>query len=372
MPKVCHLTSAHGVEDVRIFHKECVTLAKAGYDVYLVERGDTYYKNEVCIVGVGNIPRSRLKRMTQGAKKVYQKALEIDADLYHFHDPELLPYGLKLKRRGKKVIFDSHERYTEQFLTKDYLPKPIARIVAYVYEIYERYALKHLDGVVIPSTLNGINPFHNICKHTVIINNTPILKEFYDLLQPTTEKKLNQLCYVGGVTEDRGITNTILAAYRTRATLVLGGPFFSSEYKERIKALNEFSCVDYRGILNRKEVVALLQESSVGLCILRNRGQYWKADNFASKVYEYMSMGLPVILNYSPYNITMVRMYHFGICVDPENIDEIANAIQYLLNHPDEARQMGENGRRAVKKEFNWGVEEKKLLRFYEKILNNE
>ena len=50
---------------------------------------------------------------------------------------------------------------------------------------------------------------------------------------------------------------------------------------------------------------------------------------------------------------------------------QIADAIRYLLEHPEEARQMGENGRRAVKEEFNWGGEEKKLLALYEDILKN-
>ena len=104
MIKVCHMTSAHGPEDVRIFHKECVSLARAGYDVYLVERGDSYEKNGVHIVGVGQPSGGRLSRMTSFAKKVYQAALALDADIYHFHDPELLPYGLKLKRDRKSVV----------------------------------------------------------------------------------------------------------------------------------------------------------------------------------------------------------------------------------------------------------------------------
>jgi len=45
--------------------------------------------------------------------------------------------------------------------------------------------------------------------------------------------------------------------------------------------------------------------------------------------------------------------------------------IRYLLEHPEEMRRMGENGRRAVKEEFNWGVEEKKLFALYEEILKD-
>ena len=67
-----------------------------------------------------------------------------------------------------------------------------------------------------------------------------------------------------------------------------------------------------------------------------------------------------------------MERFRFGLCVDPENVDETEDAIRYLLDHPDEARQMGENGRRAVKEEFNWGVEEKKLLALYDEILNEK
>ena len=109
MKKVCHLTSAHGKEDDRIFLKECISLAQNGYDVYLVERGNTYDKNGVHIIGLGKIPERRLKRMTEGVKRAYLKAVSINADIYHIHDPELLPIALKLKKNNKKVIFDSHE-----------------------------------------------------------------------------------------------------------------------------------------------------------------------------------------------------------------------------------------------------------------------
>ena len=85
-----------------------------------------------------------------------------------------------------------------------------------------------------------------------------------------------------------------------------------------------------------------------------------------------MSMGLPVILSHSAYNDRMMEKYRFGVCVDPDDVDGIASAIRDLLEHPDRARQMGENGRRAVQEEFNWGVEEKKLLALYEDILNDK
>ena len=108
------------------------------------------------------------------------------------------------------------------------------------------------------------------------------------------------------------------------------------------------------------------------MATILNVGQYNQYDNLATKCYEYMSLGIPVILTRSPYNQKVVDQYRFGICVDPENCEELAGAIRYLLDHPDEAQEMGENGRRAVREVFNWSIEEKKLLALYEEILNDK
>ena len=104
------------------------------------------------------------------------------------------------------------------------------------------------------------------------------------------------------------------------------------------------------------------------MCTILNVGQYNKGDNFATKVYEYMSMGLPVIITDSPYTRKVMQEYGFGICVQPDNVEEIASAIRYLLDNPDIAKQMGKNGRRAVLEKFNWGIEEKKLIKLYEDL----
>lgn len=370
MIRVCHMTSAHEEEDIRIFHKECVSLAKAGYEVYLVERGESREKDGVHIVGVGDIPRSRRRRMTEGVRKVYEAARALDADVYHFHDPELISCGLKLKKAGKKVIFDSHEKYTDQIAVKEYLPAWVARTIAAAYGSYERRALKKLDAVIFPCTLNGKNPFAGQCKRAVLISNATILGEFFEKYDPCSPRQEGLVCYVGGLTEPRGITNCMKGAYKAGATLALGGAFSPPEYQEALRQDPAYSCVEYRGMLDREGVRALLASSQVGLCVLRDVGQYLKIETFGIKVYEYMSMGLPVLLSHSAYNDKMMERYGFGVCVDPDDTDQIAAAIADLLEHPDKARQMGENGRRAVAEEFNWGVEEKKLLTLYEDILN--
>lgn len=368
MVKVCHMTSVHPPEDTRIFFKECTSLAQAGYDTYLIERGDSYDKNGVHIVGFGDFQGNRLLRMTKAAKVVYEKALVIDADIYQIHDPELLPYALRLKRRGKKVVFDSHEYYSEQLKHKAYLPGILGTIFSKVYKLYEDYVCSKIDAVIFPCLKDGRHPFEGKCKRVITLNNVPLLSELYNHYDPRIEKFDKSICHIGNLSVSRGITEIVKAAYLTNTTAYIGGIFSSVEYQEYIENMTESKSLKYMGKLNRKEVLDLLQRCQIGLATLHNVGQYNQFDNLATKCYEYMSLGLPVILSKSKYNDKINDQYHFGICVDPKNVNEIAKAICYLLNNKEKAREMGQNGRRAVLNVFNWEIEKEKLLNLYTEI----
>ena len=63
--------------------------------------------------------------------------------------------------------------------------------------------------------------------------------------------------------------------------------------------------------------------------------------------------------------------YHFAICVDPSKPEDIANAIRWIYEHPEQAYEMGNNGRKAIEEEFNWEKESDKLIGFYFALLQN-
>ena len=86
--------------------------------------------------------------MTYGVSAVYKKAIQLDAMVYHLHDPELMSIALRLQKKGKKVIFDSHENYYEQIKTKQYINKFLRSIIASFYFMYETYVCRHIDGVI--------------------------------------------------------------------------------------------------------------------------------------------------------------------------------------------------------------------------------
>lgn len=367
MVRVCHMTSAHQPGDNRVFRKECRTLAKAGYEVYyVVPGGETGDCDGVHIVGTGEKPASRLKRFTVMARRTYEAAKALDCDVYHFHDTELLPYGLKLAKSGKIVIFDSHECYPLLFLEKEYIPVPLRALAGSIYKAYETHVVKHLSAAIIPATMNGKDFFAGRCRRTATLDNLPALSEFSHALEEKHPVP-NTIGYVGRLSESRGITQLVKACHRAGAKLHLAGSI-PPEYLQQLQQLPEYECVEYHGVIPYEQVPVFCSRLTAGACVLMNIGQYNCMDNLATKIFEYMSMELPVLITDSRPARKLIGEYNCGVCVDPDNVDDIARGIRQLLGDPEQAAAMGKNGRRAVLEKYNWETEERKLLALYQEL----
>src|SRR5690625_4836993 len=104
-----------------------------------------------------------------------------------------------------------------------------------------------------------------------------------------------------------------------------------------------------------------------GIALFPPTEHYMKKE--LTKFFEYMNAGLPVICSDFPVWKDFIEAYACGIAVDPNKDEEIKAAIQYLRNNPDKAKQMGENGKRAVQEHLNWKTQEEKLVNWYDELL---
>jgi glycosyltransferase involved in cell wall biosynthesis len=365
--KVAHLTSAHPHTDIRIFHKQCVSLSKEGYDVYLVAtKGETQLLDGVHIIGVERKGKGRFRRMISTTAEVYRKALELDADVYHFHDPELLPYGLKLARKGKKVIYDAHEDLPKQIMDKHWIPAVFRGLISRFFRFFEGYVAKRIAGVI------SVN--QPICdrfkKHNVNVEqiaNYPLMNEVLQL-EGDVAKIPGQVCYVGGLFPTRGIKEMVQAMETVDARLVLAGNFVPASFEAEVRKLKGWEKVDFRGYIDREEIMQILSTSEVGLVTLHPTRSYLEA--LPIKMFEYMSAGTPVLASDFPLWRGIIEEAKCGVCVDPMDPSAIAKGIKFLLSDKARSSEMGENGKIAFREKYNWLIEEEKLLGYYTKILN--
>lgn len=368
MVKVCHVTSVHNRYDVRIFHKECKSLAKNGYDVtFLVnDELEDEIVDDVKIISTKEVYPARIERLIKGVRNIIKKALEVDADIYHLHDPELLLIAKKLKKNGKKVIFDSHEYYYNQIKTKSYIPKVLRNIIASVYKLEEDRACKYIDAAIFPCPIYNMHPFEDRVKICEFIDNTPIIDD--ELRGKGKKEKKEAVCCVGSLTKERGIEVLIDACYLAKVPLVLAGNYSPNEFKSYLENKKSYSIVDYRGVCNREEVQQIYDETLIGASNILRVGQYPFANNLPTKVYEYMMNSMPFIISDFEYFKKVVDKYKCGILVDPSNVQEIAKSIKWIISNKEEAIKMGKKGYDLVESELNWKREENKLCKLYKKL----
>jgi glycosyltransferase involved in cell wall biosynthesis len=369
---VCLLTSVHGPFDGRIFQKEAKSLVEAGYQVTIVAPHlEGVFLDGVQIKAVP-VPGSRLERMSVTLWRVFRAALETNATVFHFHDPELIPVGLLLKLVGKRVIYDVHEDVPRDIMDKDWiapvLRRPIARAAGYV----ESIAASRFDAIV-AATPTIARSFPK--QKTLTVQNFVHFDVPFDSGAFCYKDRKPFIAYVGGISEFRGAREMISAMGLLRngasgARLRLAGWFDPPGFQGELANLPGWSRVDFVGWLSPVQIRELLGKSRLGLVLLHPIENHKLAQ--PTKLFEYMAAGLPIVASDFPLWRSIIQEAGCGLLVDPLKPDAIAEAIRWLLDNPAEAEAMGQRGREAAVRTYNWESEKRKLIALYARLTDRE
>lgn len=366
------MTSVHPPFDIRIFHKECKSLVLAGYEVILVApHGKDEVVEGIRIRAVSE-PRGRLSRMTRTLWQVYREAVRLNADVYHFHDPELIPIGLLLRMRGRKVIYDIHENVPAQIVQKHWIPGKYQKGVAGVAAVIQRFAAKRFSAIVTADE-ELAEQYRKLNRRVVLIQNYPRLEEFLGNTLVNRGRYMSKVVVsFGGISLGRAIHELVCAMgllpEGSDARLILGGAPESEALQREVTGMQGWERVDYRGVLPRQEMIALLGRAAAAVVLYNSAPNHF--DVRSNRLFEALAAGLPVITPNFPKWREIVEGNGCGLAVDPENPSAIADAITYLLSHPKESGEMGYRAQRLAIEKFNWTREERKLTELYETLLD--
>lgn len=367
------MTTVHHLYDTRIYHKECVSLKKSGYDVSLMapvdELNDSQDKqNKVEIIPLKKYT-NRWKRMLLGPIHAYKKAKKMKADIYHFHDPELIFVGWLLKKKDNTVIYDVHEDYYTSIMQKEYFSKPIKKLIGKLFNSLESFLIKKMDLCLAEKY------YVDRYQRGTCILNYPILNEKLINKKIDHHTASDKLLYTGNVTVERGAFYHagIPKTLKDKHVYFVGK--CASELAEQMKehAGEKHNYLHFDGIdrfVEREEIddYYLYENWIAGLAIFPATDHYLKKE--LTKFFEYMSAGLPIICSNFPKWQAFIDQHQCGITVNPDNKQEWIDAVDYLKNNPIEAETMGYNGRKAVLNELSWESQETKLLAWYDQLLN--
>lgn len=371
MTKVTHITTVHRSADVRIFHKQAATLAARGYQVTLIAVATADRVDRGVQIRALPAPRGRIARMTWTAWRAYRLALAERADVYHFHDPELIPVGLLLRLKGKRVVYDVHEDVVKDIHDKPYLPRWAKPIVRVVVGAIERAAAGRFSAVV--AATSAIQATH-AGAGAVLVRNVPILDELVAPSVRAFRERSRRVVYVGGLAPFNGPEQMVRAMGALPADidirLVLGGVFNSPAEEAVIRALPGSDRVDFLGWVDRSRVAAILADARAGLVVYQPTPNIMESE--PNKFFEVLSAGLPLIASNLPHWTRFVEANGCGVTVDPSDPLAIAKAIQALVDDPDGAEAMGRRGREAIERGYNWEAESQGLVALYERLLGSK
>jgi len=373
--KICILSTVHSVSDTRIFHTQAKSLVIAGFDVkFIVPHDKDEEKDGVKIIALPTI-KNRYLRILRSSRILFP-ALKNHADVYHFHDPELLPVGVLLKiLTGKKILFDVHENVKMQILTKQWLPLTLRRPLSFLYRVIEKLSLPFIDRIIIAEDSYQEN-YRRYSNKVLVIRNYPLLSYRKSL----TPDKFSDptLIYVGEISRNRGAIELIESVRQLKPKynnlrLLFAGSLFPRILREMTMLIDKYELkenITLMGYIPHEEIYDILPKAHIGLAILHPIPNF--IESMPTKLFQYMSNELPVITSDFPLWREIIEENKCGFTVDPLSPGEIAEAVTYLLDNPQLMKEMGENGKKAVNNKYNWETEATQLISCYNDLFRKE
>lgn len=370
---LCHFTTAHTRLKSRSFHRECLPLAASGVAIRYVAP----MAASETIPRVTFIPtRARASRARRAVSlpSLLKELLRQNARVYHFQDPELLPVGFLLKLLFRKhVVYDAYEDFPSMTANKRSIPSLIQPLAAKAVDCVERLAALCFDGVMTadPFTLRRLSRTGKSRK--LVFYNFPNLEYFP---RPKPIQKRFDIVYRGGLS-DRAGTFVLLEAVRLLAASRFGSPSLllmgypdtaqaADELRMRLRALGLEASTTVQGRIEHEDMAEALSQARIGVCPLQAIPKFLL--NIPVKVFEFWACGLPVVATDLPPIRPFFRGARAGFLFQPGCAAELARHIGWLLDHPDDAAQMGRKGRACVEKRFNNEREIHKLRNFVTRI----
>ena len=372
--KVCIVAPIHIWNDVRVFKKQAVSLESSGYEVSLIARmpkdhdGSTF--NAIKLIRSKLSDEGKLFRILL-IYKVFFQALNCKSDLYHLHNPNTIPIVFLLRLFGKKVIYDTHEDFSQRLLFREWIPNHLRKVSCRLVSLLERITGKVSNGAI------GTQPavVRRLGNKAILIGNQPRYNE--NLFKQVDKIKHSlkydnsvfRLVYLGSINRSRGISDIVNALEiinkKSSVRLWLLGEI-ANDYMQELKVLQGWKYVDYLGCLEQEVAFSYVSMSDLGVIYIHDVGDHAFTD--PNKLYEYMTFGTPFIASDFNHWKDKLRGFEAGSFISPNAPRLFANKVIELIDKPNIRKTMGESGLLYVSQN-NWDIEFEKLKKLYSEII---
>jgi glycosyltransferase involved in cell wall biosynthesis len=367
--KLCLLGASHLADDDRMFYREAVTLSRK-YAVEVIGAGRsnaTLLRNGVLITSL--LQRSRVGHVLL-LLGILMRLNSRRPDVLHCFDLESLATAIlasHISGGRPKVIYDAHEHFPSLMAGYFKLPRSVSAALEFFLDLFERSLASFCDGFITdrePLT----NRFAVYGKPSVTIRNVPSLSWFDDARQIDILEEVSDpivVCF-GNLSESKGLVtairaNDLLRDQGIKVCLVLAGNLRDLP-RHSSAGLKITGWLDYVSALP-----SLLKKSSIGLVLIKPVSRSYRTSP-PTKLFHCMVSGLPVVASDTSGMRSIVIKENCGVLVNPDSVEQVAQAIQNILKDDEARKQMGKNARYAAERQYNWEMEGRKLMEFYRNL----
>lgn len=365
---LCFFSAFSRHDDEVLTYRHNKALKAAGWDtIYLVNDNEPESeKDGLRIVGTGNMQQhSYLARIFAAPYQSYKALKKIDADVYQTWCLENMLTCMLLKQKGKKIVFQLREEHPYLYLLKKGKPLWFKKVVVYVLLVLMKVFLRRFDHVLATGDDEGEILKELGVKNYSIQGNFPFLNREFSLSLEDYLKRENRIIYFGSIYGISCQEYLLKAMEKTKdVKYLLAGKFRGNDiYQKQLMQFLKWKDVEFVDGFKKEELNDLMSRSTISN-VLRDfsKTHYHNGNIGIIKIFESMEAGLPLICSDVPVYRKIWEEYKFGMLVDPTNSDQIAEAINYLVQNKEEAYKMGQEGRRAVIEKFNCDVVSKKYV----------
>lgn len=364
--RVVMLANDHAPYDTRIFHKEALTLIKNGFSVSIIIPHDRDESRAGISIIAVPVKKKGWQKLLVNPINILKKSLgQPPQSIFHIHDSNILLVGLVLKILGRTVIYDAHEDTPLQIGYQHWVPGLARKPYAWFYFVLEKVCSWMFDRIIVAEPV--------IAKYfpkrkTILLRNFPIADVFRTHEPVSYNKRKLRLIHVGTLTRVRGLFEMLdaakIASDHTDFEFYLGGKFSPAGLEAKVASAYR---VNFTGWVSYTDLVDLLFDSRIGIIIPHPIDRY--KTNYPVKLFEFMAASIPVIASREGESAAFVSEAQCGILVDPLNVKQIAEAIVWLFEHPEEAEAMGKRGQKLIFAHYNWEKESAALLEMYARLM---
>jgi glycosyltransferase involved in cell wall biosynthesis len=362
---VCHLTTAHQSADVRIFERECKSLAtQSNFKILLASHGEMPKCESILHIDLGSMPTRRLARFIKSQYVAARILCQYKVDIWHLHDPELLLFACFLIMMRKNLVWDSHEDYFLQFSNsseyRTYLPKFFRKSVSRFMLVLLRFVDKNASLVI--SATKSINDKY-VNEKKVIVGNEARLDNFV-LCEPTFNS--NKILFTGATDDSQCFREVVeaLSSWDNLILMIAGKEPAKDEWNYAKKILGPQLL--FLGWLDREELAKAMSASFAGLITYND--QETNSTNSPNKRFEFAAAGLPCIVTPTRSNINWAQESSGAIVASGFGPSDLQNAIAEMLSDEGVWRDKSNALRKWSHSFGDWAISEKLLFQAYEDL----